>query len=52
VDYYGDYMETFGDSGLDPLLLPLRLAIHGTEVVADFTGAALRRRWRSTRPWR
>jgi N-methylhydantoinase B len=27
-------------AGLDPLLLPLRLAIHGNEVVADFTGAA------------
>jgi len=33
-----DYLETFDESGLDPL--PLRLAIHDAELVADFTGVA------------
>jgi N-methylhydantoinase B/oxoprolinase/acetone carboxylase alpha subunit len=34
-----DYLETFDGSGLDPL--PLRLGIHETELVADFTGVAM-----------
>jgi N-methylhydantoinase B len=38
--YYEDYLETFGDRGLEPLLLPLRLTIGGGELRADFTGAA------------
>jgi N-methylhydantoinase B len=38
--YHEDYLETFGERGLEPLLLPLRLTIHGDELTADFTGAA------------
>jgi len=38
--YYEDYLETFGDKGLEPLLLPLRLVIEGDRLVADFTGAS------------
>lgn len=38
--YYEDYLETFGDEGLDPLLLPLRLTIQGDRLTADFTGAS------------
>lgn len=38
--YYEDYLETFGDGGFEPLLLPLRLTIRGSELHADFTGAA------------
>lgn len=38
--YYEDYLETFGDDGLDPLLLPLRLTIQGDRLTADFTGAS------------
>jgi N-methylhydantoinase B/oxoprolinase/acetone carboxylase alpha subunit len=33
-----DYLESLDESGLDPL--PLRLGIHDTELVADFTGVA------------
>jgi N-methylhydantoinase B len=38
--HYEDYLETFGEQGLDPLLLPLRLSITGDRLVADFTGAS------------
>ncbi len=38
--YYEDYLETFDDRRLDPLLLPLRLTISDDELVADFTGAS------------
>ena len=38
--YHEDYLETFGERGLEPLLLPLRLAIRGDELTADFTGAS------------
>jgi N-methylhydantoinase B len=38
--YYEDYLETFDASGLDPLLLPLRLRVTGEEMTADFTGAS------------
>lgn len=37
---YEDYLETFGERGLEPLLLPLRLTIRGDQLTADFTGAA------------
>ncbi len=38
--HYEDYLETFGDKGLDPLLLPLKLTIDGDCLTADFTGAS------------
>ena len=38
--YYEDYMETFDDGGLTPLLLPLKLSVKGDELTADFTGAS------------
>ena len=38
--YYEDYLETFDDDGLVPLLLPLKLSINGDELTADFTGAS------------
>ena len=38
--YYEDYLETFGDQGLEPLLLPLKLNIEGDSLTADYTGAA------------
>jgi len=38
--YYEDYLETFDEQGLRPLLLPLRLTIRKDELVADFTGAS------------
>lgn len=38
--YYEDYLETFPDGRLQPLLLPLRLTIRGSDLVADFTGAS------------
>ncbi|MEJ0070730.1 MAG: hydantoinase B/oxoprolinase family protein [Pseudomonadota bacterium] len=38
--YYEDYLETFDENGLDPLLLPLRLTIRGDSLTADFTGAS------------
>ncbi|HEX3884425.1 MAG TPA: hydantoinase B/oxoprolinase family protein [Stellaceae bacterium] len=38
--HYEDYLETFGDQGLDPLLLPLKLTIAGDTLTADFTGAS------------
>ena len=38
--YYEDYLETFPDGRLEPLLLPLRLTIRGSDLVADFTGAS------------
>jgi N-methylhydantoinase B len=43
--YYEDYLETFparadGAPEFEPLLLPLRLAIRGDRLVADFTGAS------------
>ncbi len=38
--HYEDYLETFGDDGLDPLLLPLKLTIAGDTLTADFTGAS------------
>lgn len=38
--YYEDYLETFDEQGLDPLLLPLRLTIRGDEMIADFTGVS------------
>jgi N-methylhydantoinase B len=38
--YYEDYLETFGEKGLDPLLLPLRLTVAGDRLTADFTGAS------------
>jgi N-methylhydantoinase B len=37
---YEDYLETFGDHGLEPLLLPLTLAIGPGGLTADFTGAS------------
>jgi N-methylhydantoinase B len=37
---YEDYLETFTEGRLEPLLLPLRLSIRGTDIVADFTGAS------------
>jgi N-methylhydantoinase B len=37
--YFEDYLETFPD-GFEPLLLPLRLTIHGERMTADFTGAS------------
>jgi N-methylhydantoinase B len=38
--YYEDYLETFPGGRLEPLLLPLRLTVRGSELVADFTGAS------------
>ena len=38
--YFEDYLETFPDGQLEPLLLPLRLAIDGDRLTADFTGAS------------
>jgi N-methylhydantoinase B len=38
--YYEDYLETFRDSRLEPLLLPLKLTIAGETLTADFTGAS------------
>ncbi|HEY7516660.1 MAG TPA: hydantoinase B/oxoprolinase family protein [Methylomirabilota bacterium] len=38
--YYEDYLETFPGGTLEPLLLPLRLSIRGSDLVADFTGAS------------
>ncbi|HLI10328.1 MAG TPA: hydantoinase B/oxoprolinase family protein [Alphaproteobacteria bacterium] len=38
--YYEDYLETFDNGRLDPLLLPLRLTIKGDSLKADFTGAS------------
>lgn len=38
--YYEDYLETFPEGRLEPLLLPLHLGIRGTDIVADFTGAS------------
>jgi N-methylhydantoinase B len=38
--YYEDYLETFDERGLDPLLLPLHLTIRGDSLIADFTGAS------------
>jgi N-methylhydantoinase B len=38
--YHEDYLETFGDDGLEPLLLPLRLTIRDQDLTADFTGAS------------
>jgi N-methylhydantoinase B len=38
--HYEDYLETFGDNRLDPLLLPLKLTIAGETLTADFTGAS------------
>jgi len=40
VFFYEDYLETFGENGLEPLLLPLRLEITGDTLKADFTGAS------------
>jgi N-methylhydantoinase B len=37
---YEDYLETFGDRGLEPLLLPLTLSIRKDGLTADFTGAS------------
>ncbi len=38
--YYEDYLETFDEGRLDPLLLPLRLTVRGDYLKADFTGAS------------
>jgi len=38
--YYEDYLETFPGGRLEPLLLPLRLTVRSSELVADFTGAS------------
>ena len=41
--FYEDYLETFGpppQRKLEPLRLPLKLAVHGDTMTADFTGAA------------
>ncbi|MSO76225.1 MAG: hydantoinase B/oxoprolinase family protein [Alphaproteobacteria bacterium] len=38
--YYEDYLETFSERGLEPLLLPLRLTVQGEEMIADFTGVS------------
>jgi len=41
--FYEDYLETFGPAPefrLEPLLLPLRLHVHGDTLTADFTGSA------------
>src|SRR4051812_9571500 len=38
--HYEDYLETFPDSGFEPLLVPLALTIAGDRMIADFTGAA------------
>ena len=38
--YYEDYLETFAEDGLEPLLLPLELTIDGDRLTADFTGAS------------
>jgi N-methylhydantoinase B len=41
--FYEDYLETFGpapEHRLQPLLLPLRLSVHGDTLTADFTGAS------------
>ncbi|MBX9699474.1 MAG: hydantoinase B/oxoprolinase family protein, partial [Acetobacteraceae bacterium] len=38
--HYEDYLETFPDGRFEPLLVPLRLAIRGERMVADFTGVA------------
>ena len=40
VYYHEDYLETFGEAGLEPLLLPLTLTIRQDALVADFTGAS------------
>ena len=42
--FYEDYLETFGSAPeyrLEPLLLPLRLEVHGDTLTADFTGASV-----------
>jgi len=38
--YYEDYLETFREGVLEPLLLPLKLSVRGEELTADFTGAS------------
>ena len=38
--YYEDYLETFDEGKLDPLLLPLHLTVRGDTLKADFTGAS------------
>jgi N-methylhydantoinase B len=38
--YYEDYLETFREGRLEPLLLPLKLTIAGERLTADFTGAS------------
>ena len=38
--YYEDYLESFEEGRLDPLLLPLRLSVSGESLKADFTGAS------------
>ncbi|MBX6369751.1 MAG: hydantoinase B/oxoprolinase family protein [Rhodospirillales bacterium] len=38
--YFEDYLETFRDGRLEPLLLPLKLTIAGETLTADFTGAS------------
>lgn len=38
--YFEDYLETFPDGRLEPLLLPLALTIAGDAMTADFTGAS------------
>jgi N-methylhydantoinase B len=40
VYYHEDYLETFGEGGLEPLLLPLTLTIRRDALIADFTGAS------------
>ena len=38
--HFEDYLETFTDGRLEPLLLPLALTIDGDGMTADFTGAS------------
>jgi N-methylhydantoinase B len=38
--YHEDYLETYDEHGLRPLLLPLRLAVRHDALTADFTGAS------------
>ncbi|MCC7274838.1 MAG: hydantoinase B/oxoprolinase family protein [Alphaproteobacteria bacterium] len=38
--YFEDYLETFQDGRLEPLLLPMKLTIAGDGMVADMTGAS------------
>ena len=40
VFYYEDYLETFANGRLEPLLLPLKLTIAGDRMTADMTGAS------------